>query len=92
MIGITEPRRVAAVSMAQRVAFEMNVPSAETVGESESGTPPGLVAHQIRYEHTVSKETRIKFMTDGILLREIQARTHSLWWPSCSHVVRQTSF
>ncbi|KAG7391043.1 ATP-dependent RNA helicase dhx37 [Phytophthora boehmeriae] len=63
-IGVTQPRRVAAVSTAKRVAEELNVPF---------GAPKGHVGYQIRYdaEH-VSEHTRIKFMTDGILLKEIQ--------------------
>ncbi|XP_015276340.1 PREDICTED: probable ATP-dependent RNA helicase DHX37 [Gekko japonicus] len=59
IIGITEPRRVAAVSMSQRVAKEMNL-SHRTV------------SYQIRYEGNVTTETSIKFMTDGVLLKEIQ--------------------
>ncbi|XP_037672932.1 probable ATP-dependent RNA helicase DHX37 isoform X2 [Choloepus didactylus] len=58
-IGITEPRRVAAVAMSQRVAKEMNL--------SER-----VVSYQIRYEGNVTEDTRIKFMTDGVLLKEIQ--------------------
>uniref|UniRef100_A0A8D2P7R4 Activating signal cointegrator 1 complex subunit 3 n=1 Tax=Zosterops lateralis melanops TaxID=1220523 RepID=A0A8D2P7R4_ZOSLA len=58
-IGITEPRRVAAVSMSQRVAKEMNLSHRE-------------VSYQIRYEGNVTDETKIKFMTDGVLLKEIQ--------------------
>ncbi|NXN13540.1 DHX37 helicase, partial [Indicator maculatus] len=58
-IGITEPRRVAAVSMSQRVAKEMNLSHR-------------VVSYQIRYEGNVSDETQIKFMTDGVLLKEIQ--------------------
>uniref|UniRef100_A0A8C0FRJ5 Activating signal cointegrator 1 complex subunit 3 n=1 Tax=Bubo bubo TaxID=30461 RepID=A0A8C0FRJ5_BUBBB len=58
-IGITEPRRVAAVSMSQRVAKEMNLSDRE-------------VSYQIRYEGNVTDETQIKFMTDGVLLKEIQ--------------------
>lgn len=60
MVGITQPRRVAAVSMAQRVATELAV-------------KPGIVSHQIRYDSTTSPDTRIKFMTDGVLLRELAA-------------------
>ncbi|NXD07295.1 DHX37 helicase, partial [Nothocercus nigrocapillus] len=59
VIGITEPRRVAAVSMSQRVAKEMNLSHR-------------VVSYQIRYEGNVSDETQIKFMTDGVLLKEIQ--------------------
>uniref|UniRef100_A0A672UVG8 Activating signal cointegrator 1 complex subunit 3 n=1 Tax=Strigops habroptila TaxID=2489341 RepID=A0A672UVG8_STRHB len=58
-IGITEPRRVAAVSMSQRVAKEMNLSKR-------------VVSYQIRYEGNVTDETQIKFMTDGVLLKEIQ--------------------
>nr|XP_056715451.1 probable ATP-dependent RNA helicase DHX37 [Euleptes europaea] len=59
IIGITEPRRVAAVSMSQRVAKEMNLSHR-------------VVSYQIRYEGNVTADTRIKFMTDGVLLKEIQ--------------------
>jgi len=65
MIGITEPRRVAAVSMAKRVAYEMNLPGPDDENP--------VVSYQIRYDSAVSPSTRIKFMTDGILLREIQS-------------------
>ena len=57
MIGVTQPRRVAAVSMAKRVGDELGV-----VGE---------VSYQIRFDSSVSSKTAIKFMTDGILIREI---------------------
>lgn len=59
MIGVTEPRRVAAVSMSQRVAHEMNLSSKE-------------VSYQIRFEGNTTSDTKIKFMTDGVLLKEIQ--------------------
>ncbi|KAM9475673.1 putative ATP-dependent RNA helicase DHX37 [Clarias gariepinus] len=59
MIGVTEPRRVAAVSMSHRVASEMNLST-------------GVVSYQIRYEGNVTKDTKIKFMTDGVLLKEVQ--------------------
>ncbi len=58
MIGVTQPRRVAAVSMAKRVGDEM-------------GDHGKRVAYQIRFEGTVSPQTAIKFMTDGVLLREV---------------------
>ncbi|KAK9762360.1 putative ATP-dependent RNA helicase DHR1 [Basidiobolus ranarum] len=58
IIGVTQPRRVAAVSMAKRVAQELNLSDQE-------------VSHQIRYDATVSAKTAIKFMTDGVLLREL---------------------
>ncbi len=58
MIGCTQPRRVAAMSVAKRVADETG---------SELGTKIG---YSIRFEDCTSDETMIKYMTDGILLRE----------------------
>jgi ATP-dependent RNA helicase DHX37/DHR1 len=58
MIGVTQPRRVAAVSMAKRVSDEL-------------GDHGKRVAYQIRFEGTVGTQTAIKFMTDGVLLREV---------------------
>lgn len=60
MIGITQPRRVAAVSMARRVGEELGLSPNEEI-----------VSYQIRYDATVGPRTRIKFMTDGVLLREL---------------------
>ncbi|KAJ3412759.1 ATP-dependent RNA helicase dhx37 [Chytridiales sp. JEL 0842] len=67
LIGVTQPRRVAAVSMAQRVGEEL-------------GLKTGEVAYQIRYDSStvVPGKTRIKFMTDGILLREISGSSSKL--------------
>eukprot|EP01018_Ginkgo_biloba_P031799 Gb_15844 [translate_table: standard] len=58
IIGITQPRRVAAVSVARRVAFELRVSIGEEVGYS------------IRFEDRTSERTCIKYLTDGCLLRE----------------------
>ncbi len=58
MIGVTQPRRVAAVSMSKRVGQELG-------DHSEAS------AYQIRFEGTVGSKTAIKFMTDGVLLREV---------------------
>ena len=58
MIGVTEPRRVAAMAMAKRVGEEMGDES--------------LSSYQIRFENNVSERTQIKFMTDGVLLRELE--------------------
>jgi len=59
-IGCTQPRRLAAVSMAKRVAEEMKCPSGTWVG------------YQVRFNDNTSDKTIIKFMTDGILLAESQ--------------------
>jgi ATP-dependent RNA helicase DHX8/PRP22 len=60
MIAVTQPRRVAAITVAQRVAEEMGV---------ELGS---LVGYTIRFDDVSSDETKIKYLTDGMLLREIQ--------------------
>ncbi|KAI5959495.1 PRP43 [Candida pseudojiufengensis] len=57
-IACTQPRRVAAMSVAQRVADEMDVKLGEEVGYS------------IRFENKTSNKTILKYMTDGMLLRE----------------------
>jgi HrpA-like RNA helicase len=57
-IGCTQPRRVAAMSVAARVAQEMGVELGDEVGYS------------IRFEDVTSEKTKIKYMTDGVLLRE----------------------
>ncbi|ODQ61508.1 hypothetical protein WICANDRAFT_28445 [Wickerhamomyces anomalus NRRL Y-366-8] len=58
MIAITQPRRVAAISMAERVSNEL-------------GDHGDKVGYQIRFDSTAKQDTRMKFMTDGVLLREM---------------------
>ncbi|CDF36646.1 Predicted pre-mRNA splicing factor ATP-dependent RNA helicase PRP43 [Chondrus crispus] len=57
-IACTQPRRVAAMSVAKRVAAEMDVRLGDHVGYS------------IRFEDRTSRETKLKYLTDGMLLRE----------------------
>jgi len=59
-IVCTQPRRVAAITIAQRVAQEMQ---SGPVGQ-------GLVGHTVRFDDASSSSTRIKYVTDGVLLRE----------------------
>lgn len=61
IIGHTQPRRIAAKTMANRIAEELKVPLGEQVG------------CQIRFQDQTSESTLIKLMTDGILLSELQA-------------------
>ena len=58
-IGHTQPRRLAALTIAERIAEELG----QEVGE--------LVGYQVRFTDRVGADTRIKLMTDGILLNEI---------------------
>ncbi|XP_045770744.1 probable ATP-dependent RNA helicase kurz [Maniola jurtina] len=60
MIGVTEPRRVATVAMSGRVAYELGLTSKQ-------------VSYLMRFEGNVCKDTKIKFMTDGVLLKEVQS-------------------
>ncbi|CAM6077781.1 unnamed protein product [Sphagnum tenellum] len=61
VIGVTQPRRVAVLATAKRVAYEMNVELGQEVG------------FQVRHDRKIGDKSCIKFMTDGILLREVQA-------------------
>ena len=58
LIGCTQPRRIAAQAMADRVAEELNTPLGDVVG------------YQVRFREKLNKSGIIKFMTDGILLAE----------------------
>jgi RNA helicase HrpA len=61
VIGVTQPRRIAAVSVSEYIAAELGEENGETVG------------YKMRFEDHTSPETRIKIMTDGILLQELKA-------------------
>ncbi|RDW93538.1 putative mRNA splicing factor RNA helicase (Prp16) [Aspergillus mulundensis] len=63
MIGCTQPRRVAAMSVAKRVSEEMEVDLGDLVG------------YAIRFEDCTGPNTAIKYMTDGVLLRESLVQT-----------------
>lgn len=60
IIGCTQPRRIAAITLARRVSEELG------------GDGPRLVGYKIRFQDRTARGTRIKFMTDGILLAEAQ--------------------
>jgi ATP-dependent helicase HrpA len=60
MIGHTQPRRLAARTVAERIAHELRTPLGETVG------------YQVRFTDRVGRDTRVKLMTDGILLAELE--------------------
>jgi ATP-dependent helicase HrpA len=60
MIGCTQPRRIAAITVARRIAFELN----QEIGQS--------VGYKIRFDDKTPANALIKLMTDGILLAETQ--------------------
>ncbi len=60
MIGHTQPRRLAARTVAERIAEELGTPLG------------GLVGYRVRFNDRISESTAIKLMTDGILLTELQ--------------------
>lgn len=60
MIGVTQPRRIAALSVSEFISKQLGT------------TYPGLVGYKMRFEDFTSSETRIKIMTDGILLQEMK--------------------
>ncbi|KAH6660130.1 P-loop containing nucleoside triphosphate hydrolase protein [Truncatella angustata] len=66
VVAITQPRRVAATTLANRVAKEMGTPLGST-----GGTREGAVGYSVRFDHNVPKGTKIKFLTEGMLLQEL---------------------
>ena len=60
MIAVTQPRRIAALSVSEFISKQMNTPY------------PGLVGYKMRFEDNTNQDTRIKIMTDGILLQEMK--------------------
>ena len=60
IIGHTQPRRIAATSVAKRIADELKTPLGEVVG------------YKVRFQDKLSRDASVKLMTDGILLAETQ--------------------
>jgi len=60
IIGVTQPRRIAALSVSDFIARQLDTPM------------PGLVGYKMRFEDKTDASTRIKIMTDGILLQEMK--------------------
>ena len=60
MIGVTQPRRIAALSVSEFISKQLGT------------SYPGLVGYKMRFEDYTNQDTRIKIMTDGILLQEMK--------------------
>lgn len=60
MIAVTQPRRIAALSVSEFIAKQLKT------------TFPGLVGYKMRFEDQTNNSTKIKIMTDGILLQEMK--------------------
>lgn len=63
-VAVTQPRRVAAISLARRVAEEMGTP----LGNS---SPASKVGYSVRFDESTSPSTRVKYLTEGMLLQEM---------------------
>ena len=63
-IAVTEPRKVAAITLARRVAEEMGTPLG-------SSSPKSTVGYSVRFDQSTSPNTKIKFLTEGMLLQEM---------------------
>lgn len=60
VIGVTQPRRIAALSVSEFIARQMGVPL------------PGIIGYKMRFEDKTDQSTVVKIMTDGILLQEMK--------------------
>ena len=69
IIAVTEPRRVAAITLARRVAREMG----SFMGK---GADSGLVGYSVRFDSIIPKGMKIKFVTEGMLLQEMLRDPH----------------
>ena len=76
-IAITQPRRVAAISLARRVAEEMGTPLG-------SSSPASTVGYSVRFDTSASPSTKVKFLTEGMLLQEM---LHDPWLTKYSAIV-----
>lgn len=64
LVAITQPRRVAAISLARRVAEEMGT----TLGNA---SPASKVGYSVRFDQNVAPACKVKFLTEGMLLQEL---------------------
>lgn len=75
MIAVTQPRRIAATSVAKRVADErkqnyINNSNSNSNNNNNINNIGGEVGYTVRFDDMTSSNTRLKYMTDGVLVRE----------------------
>jgi ATP-dependent helicase HrpA len=78
-IGCTQPRRIAAVTIAARIAEERGEPLGRSVG------------YKIRFDDRTSRDTRIKVLTDGMLLAETQSVSPEMMTTWCRRMASTIS-
>lgn len=69
LVAITQPRRVAATTLANRVSHEMGTPLTEI--DASNPEARGRVGYSVRFDHKVPKGAKVKFLTEGMLLQEM---------------------
>lgn len=71
MVGVTQPRRVAATSLARRVAAERGATDPAAITRRANEARDEHVGYAVRFDERANRNTRIKFVTDGMLIREM---------------------
>ena len=80
-IVVTEPRRISAISLAQRVALELG----DKPGSVEARK--SIVSYAVRLENTISATTQLAYVTNGIALRMLEGGTSNLNLDSVTHII-----
>lgn len=80
-IFVTEPRRISAISLAQRVSLELGE------GPGAMGSGSSLVGYSIRLESKMSSATRLAFVTNGIALRMLEGGAAGASFDEVTHIV-----
>jgi len=76
-IAVTQPRRVAAVTLAQRVARELQQRSSPSSANATAANAVGRrVGYRVRFDDRTTHETQLAYVTDGMLLREAMVDPH----------------
>ena len=89
MICVTQPKRIAAMTLAKRVSQEISTRIKDSPLDTRLG---GLVGYSVRFDDKTSSSTRVKYVTDGMLLREyLQDQDLSMYSYICIDEVHERS-